>query len=351
MIEHERAYMFTWDGITDFLESRGLGLEWEGLSGIEDHYIRQGLRVRHRQFEFDDVDTDPVADQWILVRKTGNKAEGHRFEEESVVDPVVGKMIADEAQFKVIKSRRRVIGLKTERPYNITVDFVDSPMKVACLEVEALEPIAMPIPADISRRLFGVDLRECPLCTWDYFNRKIGICGAPSCGKTETAKWLSYVLNTKFNGNAYHVSEYATTFIQKYRRKPEFDDQILMLYGQRKREKDAETANIVVSDCPTFLNFIYAQILYSGPFNEKSALKLAKIYKEVLFDIKSYSDITMLKLQDYAKNNIRYQTADESLEIEKRILRFLDDHHIPYRSATYNDANNILSDLLYLNEV
>jgi len=223
-------------------------------------------------------------------------------------------------------------------------------MNIACLEIEAADPISVPVPADITRRLFDADLIECPLCTWDFYNRKIGICGAPSSGKTETAKWLSHMLNTRFRANAYHVSEYATTFIQKYKRNPEFDDQIVMLYGQRKRERDASTARMVVSDCPTFLNFIYAQLLYEHPFCEKTALKLAKIYKEVLFDVSTYSNIILLKLQNYIDNNVRYQSADEARDIEERIVRFLDDHHIPYRTASYNDANAILSDLLYLNE-
>jgi len=143
MIEHERAYMFTWDGITEFLKSRGLGLQHEELSDIEDHYLRRGLRVRHRQHAA--KSENGPADEWILVRKTGHKSEGHRFEEESYVAPKVGSMLADEAKFKVVKSRQRVVGLKTERPYNITVDFIETPMRIATLEIEAADPMSMPI--------------------------------------------------------------------------------------------------------------------------------------------------------------------------------------------------------------
>lgn len=344
MIEHERAYMFTWEDIMELAKSKNFALEEEPLPSIEDHYLQRGVRVRHRR--------NSSQEQWILVRKVGDKSKGHRFEDEVEIDPKAGEILASQEQFRVVKNRYRVTGLTTERPYKITVDFIEKPMRVACLEIEAGDPISMPIPADIIQRLYGMELRECPLCTWDYFNRKIGICGAPSCGKTETAKWLSHTLNTKFSGNAFHVAEYATTFIQKYNRPPEFGDQLILLYGQRAREAAAAKANIVLSDSPTFLNLMYSQMSYPGPFSEKSALHLAKIYKEVLFDINTYTDIIFLTLQSYVENNIRYQSGEtEARNIEQRISMFLNDHKIPHSTSTYRDAEAILNNLLHLNKI
>jgi len=350
MIEHERSYMFTHDGMHRFLE--GLKIKLGDNFHLEDHYLDKGCRIREIR-QMDEAGA-PIDDEFRLTSKTGDKCDGHRFEDEADLSEEAASILIKQAKLRVSKDRYCITvpsDRPYDRPYNITVDFVYHPMKVAFLEVEACEPISIPIPRDIDRTLFGVDLVESTLCTWDYFNRKIAFCGGPSSGKTETAKWLSHAINTRFTGNAFHVTEYATSFIQKYRRKPEFADQIMMLYGQRKRERDASTAGFVVSDCPTFLNFIYAQLLYDMPFCEKSALQLAKIYKEVLFDVPTYDDIILLEIQEYSENNIRYQSKEEALQVQARIRAFLDDHNISYRVATYECADLILNELLYLNEV
>ncbi len=349
MIEHERSYIFTHDGINELLSR--CQLQWSKECNIVDYYISKDTRIRHYSYmPSNDSYFASVLDQWVLTHKKGSKSDGYRFEDEIEIDSKSGEILSGECKFSVTKERWKV-HVDSERPYKVTVDYVTSPLQMAALEIEAGDPISMPIPVDITDQLFNADLIECPLSTWDYHNRKIAFCGAPSCGKTETAKWLSHALNTRFKSNSFYVTEYATSFIQKYNRHPEFQDQMLVWYGQWKREQNASSCgNLVISDCPTFLSYIYARILHDGPFNDKDALQLSKIYKQSLFDVNSYSNVFFLEMQEYVDNGIRYQTSEEALEIQNRVKMFLEDHKIQHRAVTYNDGEEILKEVLYLNE-
>lgn len=340
MIECERSYVLTHEDGNRLLEKFGGSL---GEKDIYDYYLDKNTRLRQ------------VDSSYLLTMKQGNKADGHRTEQEEKVSEPAAAILKTNTKLTVKKTRKWISlpcdSTGTPPPYKITIDFVSSPMRLAILEIEAQEQVLNPFSADISKRLLGIELKECPLSAWSLFKQKVGICGAPSSGKTETAKWMSHTLNTRFGANSFHVTEFATSFIQKYKRNPKFHDQFFVWYGQRQREMDAQTANIVISDCPTFLSYIYMVLLNQIPFSEDTAMYLAKVYKRVLFDLTSYTNIIFLNIKNYVENNVRYQTVSEAKEIEERISRFLKDHNIPHLSATYNDGEKLIRDLFYINEL
>lgn len=84
-------------------------------------------------------------------------------------------------------------------------------------------------------------------------------------------------------------------------------------------------------------------------FCESTALYASKIYKRVLFDLNSYTDMIFLHTQEHVDNGVRYQTPEESLNIQSRIAQFLQDHNIPHVTATYHDADQLLLDLFFIN--
>jgi len=341
MIEHERSYIFTYSGVDTFLQEQQLNVDLGDINAerIEDYYLRQGLRVRKSW-----KSNKPV---YLFTRKTGNKADGYRFEfEEEISEDLALALLAD-VQL-LVKKTRHVLEVSNDS-YLVTLDIIEKPMKIAVIEIEARNEISYPVPLDITNKIFGVDLKECPLCAFSLFNRRIGICGGPSSGKSETAKILSHVLNTNFRANAFHVAEFATTFIQKYNRTPGFWEEFFIWHGQHDREHRATTADIILSDCPTFLTYIYLLHLPKEKFSSVTALVLAKIYKRALFDIDWYSDIVFLELQEYKQNNVRYQTEEEAKIIENRIKMFLDDHHISYGTYSYSQSDKILADLFFVN--
>lgn len=346
MIEHERSYIFTWDDAIDFLEQHGFDWKSSKNESLDDYYLSCGLRIRVCEGQ----------DHAVVTRKQGNKANGYRIEQESKIAREAAELMIEKPMLHVHKNRFEihVDPSKVERPNDANVklvlDLIESPMRLGVLEIESVSESLFPLPVDIARRLFGVELKECPLCTTDLFLRKIGICGGPSSGKSETAKIMSHNINTKLGGNAFAVTEFATTFIQKYRRTPAFYDQFFIWYGQRERESDAETANIVISDCPTFLSYVYMQYLNREQFSERLALYFSKMYKRVLFDIQGYTDLIFLSIKDYADNGVRYQTKEEAFDLERRIKQFLDDHKIAYVDTSYDKSEQILKDLFWVND-
>ncbi len=342
MIEHERSYVFTHEGAKAFLESKGISFSGDNvhLYEIEDFYLREGLRVRK-------ISDDHNMSSYALTHKVGDKAKGYRFESEQEISKDIASLLTTDPVLRVRKTRYRLP--QSDSKYTVTMDMIYEPMKVAVLEIEALSEIVYPIPVDMSKKMFDVDLIECPLSACSLFRRKIGICGGPSAGKTECSKILSHVLNTTFDANSFHVAEFATTFIQKYGKNPKFLDSFFVWHGQHEREHNAELANVVISDCPTFLSYIYLLYLPKEKFCDDTALMLSKIYKRVLFDIGSYSDIILLDIKDYVENSVRYQTKEEAMEIQERIRGFLDDHNILYSTHNYSQIDDILKNIFYIN--
>lgn len=340
MIEHERSYVMTIEDGHRLLAYLGGSND---IQKVSDYYYDKNMRLR----EYDN--------KHCLTLKQGNKSSGYRFEQEEIISESASSILRTSAKMIVHKERHKVDlacdGTGKPPSYQITMDFVNQPMRLAILEIEATDTGLYPVPSDITSKLFNLNLQECPLSTWDLFNRKIGICGAPSSGKSETAKWISHTLNTKFRANSFHVAEFATTFIQKYKRNPEFYDQFFIWYGQKSREIDAQAANIVISDCPTFLSYIYMLILNTKTFAEDSAMYLSKVYKRALFDVTTYTDMIFLNLCQYSENNIRYQNILEAKKIEERILQFLDDHNILHLNMTFRDGEKMIRDLFHINHL
>lgn len=337
LIENERSYVFTHEAMREFADKNKMTF-FTMSAGISDWYMQKDFRLRK------------TGGRYVLCRKSGNKADGYREEFEQNIPEEAGLMMKQESKLFVRKDRW-VVKKENGHPDDIklTIDFVYEPMKIAVLEMERVSEKPNSIPDDLCESFFGVSLRECPLSAFEYFKRKVGICGPPSSGKTETAKMFSHVLNVDYGANAYSVQEYATSFIQKYGRTPKFDDQVILFLGQLLREKDAQTANIVVSDCPTFLNYVYLLHLNKDGFNDNKALYFSKMYKRVLFDMLTYTDLFFLTLREYKENNVRFQSKQEASVIESKIRGFLDNHGVSYRANNCTQLEEMVKEFLYLN--
>lgn len=334
MNEYENSYVFLQSDALDLLSRIKVNSEIE----IDDYYLDKETRVRH------------CSGIYHLTQKSGDKASGGRQEIEEAISQRSAKMLIPKSNLNVHKKRFELHVPKNCSDYKFTLDLIDKPMKLAVFEIESNKEPCSETLINVflkSRQAF----KKCPKSAWDLFRRKIGICGAPSSGKSETSKWLSNQINTKLSGNSFHVVEFATSFIQKYGRTPKFHDQFFIWHGQKSREENASSlSNIVISDCPTFLTYIYMQLL-NEDLSEQSALYLSKVYKRILFDVLDYTDIIFLQLLDYTDNNIRYQTRDEALNIQNRIGSFLRDHGVRHAVYTYEQASEILDDLFFINKI
>ena len=343
-IETENSYIFTHDGVRDFLLHTGNAIAGEYVE-LEDRYLAPGLRIRAAS------DGSTGEKKWFITKKAGDKSSGSREEHEHFVSSAPAEMMSSEAKLVVKKRRHSVITPPSVSvDFQVTVDFVQSPMRIAVLEVESTHKGNIQGAVDVLFQEKATTLRPCPLDAWRYFKRRIGICGGPSAGKTETARKLSYDLNTQLSSNSFHVTEYATSFIQKYNRNPTIGDQFFVWFGQREREANAASrADIVVSDCPTFLSYIYAKHMNAGVFDERLALFMSKMYKRVLFDLSAYSDIVFLRQVDYHNNGIRFQTESEAQKISDAIFTFLREHRVAFMYTDYRESGSLLRNLFYIN--
>lgn len=337
-VELERSYVFPHESTPHILNF--LGAQTKGLTlDIQDDYLHPDLRIRS-------VSRDcPNIGRIQLTRKSGDKSSGRRTEETRNIDPETAAILIADRKLRVVKKRYHI---KTNgSDFIVTLDIIESPMKLAVLEIESTNGRMPPTTGEV----FGVELQECPLATWDFFRQKIGICGAPSSGKTETAKALSHLLNTRLCANSFHVFEYATSFIQKYDRHPDVMDQFMSWYSQFAREENAASkANIVISDCPTFLYYIYMLFHNRGQMDAQFRIHLTKLYKRVLENIEGYSRIVYLRPQHLMENGIRFHSIEEIHDIAERIYTFLQWHSIPHIVAERGDTRRIFGSLFYMNE-
>jgi len=337
-VELERSYVFPHESIPHIVNF--LGAQIEGLTvNIQDDYLSPNLRVRCTTRE------TPGVSVRQLTRKGGDKSSGRRIEENRNIDPETAAILTADSKLQVIKKRYHL--RTTGTGFIVTLDTIEAPMKIAVLEIESTNGRMPPTTGEI----FGVELQECPLAAWDFFRQKIGICGAPSSGKTETAKELSHLLNTRLRDNSFHVLEYATSFIQKYDRHPDAMDQFMLWYSQRAREENAASkANIVISDCPTFLSYVYMMFHHRGRMDAQFRIHLAKLYKRVLEDIEGYRSVIYLRPKHLVENGIRFHSIGEIHEIAERIHAFLQWHGIPHIVADQGDAQRMFDSLFYMNK-
>lgn len=331
-IELERSYVFAVNEVSNIVQFLDIAV-YKPIT-IRDEYLSHDLRIRF------------TSNKNILTRKTGDKSSGHRIENEHQLGHDIASTLARDTKLSIVKQRYQFYYASND--FKITLDIISEPMKIAILEIESTNDQMPPTANEV----FGKNLIECPLSAWDLFKQKIGICGAPSCGKTEMAKTLSGLLNTRLHANSFHVLEYATTFIQKYNRHPNTMDQFMIWYSQKAREEDAMSkANIVISDCPTFLAYIYMLFHNRDNMSDQFRIHLVKLYKRVLEDLEGYSRIIYLRPNNIVSNNIRFQNGDEVRDLANRIHSFIKWHNIPHIVADRGDAYKILKSLFFINDI
>jgi len=334
--ELERSYVFKTTNIAEISAFLGTTISSESTN-ITDSYLSPDTRIR---------ETNDQLRPWELTRKTGHKRNGIRTEENHTIGTAVANCLKSDARL-VVSKRRHSVNTNVKNLL-VTLDTIVSPMTLSIIEIESTDGK----PPPTLQGLFGVEAEECPFAAWGLFRQKIGVCGAPSSGKTEAAKHISYLLSTKFGANSFYVPEYATSFIQKYGITPEALDQFVVWYSQMSAEQHASAyADMVVSDCPTFLAYIYAIRHNHLPLSKQLKIHLTKLYERVIDDISQYSRIVYLPPQKFVSNNIRFHNNDEISAIDKQIVAFLDLHQINYITADRNRVQDIVSSIMHINDI
>lgn len=345
-IEKERGYFFTEAGFINIGGIQSQIMKYNPVvmvSNVKDSYLNRQTRIR----EYENIDGS-ASDRISIDYKTGENKLTGRTESSVIIDEKIAKQLLPSTRLTVERqvSYYKIEGMGCE----VVVELIKSPFEVINVEIESLND-KEPIKLEELIHLKYIP-KECVKNKWDYFNRRIGICGGPSSAKTETAKWLSNTLNTTHKGTTMYCTEFATEFIANQNRIPLLEDQFVIFNEQRNRELSLlQRNNIVISDSPSFMAYIYAKLNSSKSNANPSSVRfvLSKLYEYALKDIDYYTDIILMEPMTIKNNGIRYNSQEESNQIFVLIKEFLEQHQISYHLHSVSTRDRIIKDIFELN--
>lgn len=303
----------------------------------------------HQEFAISVNDFSVIIDRYLnqelFVRRWSDLYECSHYLSFSPISSDVFEQLSLKCKLEVAKRRYFI---QDTDDYLLYEDIIDTPLQLLIITIESKGHRILTFGD-----LFGVEKVECSLNDWNLFKRKIGICGSAGSGKTELAKILTHQLNIEFDANSFHPLEYCTTFIQKYGIIPSLEDEFLIWYYTKEREEVAALrADIICSDCPTFLTYIYAVVNHDAS-TDKAKIYLSKLYKKALSGLSSYTDMIYLRRRNVVKDNkIRFELDETSnILVDLEIKRFLDIHNVKHTESFNPNADDFIKQLFYINEV
>lgn len=185
---------------------------------------------------------------------------------------------------------------------------------------------------------------------WEYFqSRSVGIFGAPGSGKTILARRLSDLFSTEMGLHSDAPYEYASTFIARHGI-PKLESQLWIILEQARRESDiARTKQMMISDCPHPLGFLYLQDQLRN--EHRGADKTAPwILSTCLEGLSTFDTCVYLPLNPdrCVDDGIRYHDPEQSQDLDRRIREFLEVYTVGY--FTYEgDIQALARTILSLN--
>lgn len=283
-----------------------------GEDDITDTYLSKSLRIRRSG-------KDGLVE---LTGKTGDKAAVRVEKTDSITGSAADSLGNALGQLTVRKTRESFTLNGAAVDLVITIDTVESPMKVKMAEIECDESTFQRITADTT-------LKRNTKSAWDYFKRKIGIAGGPSSGKTVKARAIANELSCNYDVRAEQIIEFVRTYIARHG-VPTFEMQPIIGAVQERMERDAAHNTVLVTDSPAFLSYIYAKYFMQGPLTGPRSFVLAQMYSLGLASLGSYSDLLLLRPQTVKEDGIRAQDDAAALDLYRQIKGFMDSHNASY---------------------
>lgn len=161
---------------------------------------------------------------------------------------------------------------------------------------------------------------------------KIGLIGAPGCGKSTLAAYVFAMLKDRgIDGEL--VNEYIREHVNKHKRVPSITFQSVVYERQVEKEKIVPPhLDFFITDSPHILSYIFAS-LYINYKDPDQVELLGDLYLKFLRQSKDAYDLIYVLDHNHPPkmdDGVRYQT-DEEMELLKRTIpAFLDMHKVPY---------------------
>lgn len=144
--------------------------------------------------------------------------------------------------------------------------------------------------------------------------------GSPGAGKSTTAAAL-FVLMKRSHYRCELVTEFAKDIVYRGDHRTLDHGQALIFGEQHHRiERASVVVDYVITDSPLVLSAVYGK-------NETQAFRDSCVEKFKSFDNLNF--FLTLNIDNY-KDYGRMQTSQESADLEERIIKILNENHIPY---------------------
>jgi nicotinamide riboside kinase len=184
---------------------------------------------------------------------------------------------------------------------------------------------------------------------------KIGLIGAPGCGKSTLAAYVYAMLKDKgVDGEL--VSEYIREHVNRHKRVPSITFQGVIYERQLEKEKIIpQHLGFFITDSPHILSYIFAS-LYIDYGDPDQIELLGDLYLKFVRQSRDAYDLIYVLDHNHPPkmdDGVRYQNDDE-MELLKRVIpTFLDMHKISYTVldgtiSTKERAEMVVNDVLKL---
>ena len=181
---------------------------------------------------------------------------------------------------------------------------------------------------------------------------KIGLMGAPGCGKSTLAAYVYAMLKDEgIDGEL--VTEYIREHVNKNKKVPSITFQSIVYERQMEKEKILpESLEFFVTDSPHILSYIYASLYIDYNDIDQREL-LSDLYAKFLSTSREAYDLVYVLDHNHPPkmdDGVRYQTSKEMKILKKCIPNFLDMHKVRYRildkdMSTKDRAKRVVKDV------
>ena len=149
---------------------------------------------------------------------------------------------------------------------------------------------------------------------------KIGICGAPSAGKSTTAAGIFYTYKRR-GVKVELVTEFIREELNRGFKLQSVGDQFRIYMKQKERE-DIIPSNIdvLVTDSPIYLSLYYA-LDYARRADNQNDENILFLFEQIFKERNRYDILVLLKrTKEYVSDGTRLQSAEESDNIYNELL-------------------------------
>ena len=164
---------------------------------------------------------------------------------------------------------------------------------------------------------------------------RIAILGGPRCGKTTLIQQL-YVDMKIRDINVGVATEYSTDYLRDKGMIESISEQYGIYLGQLHLEKALDGHEYAVTDCATFVPYIYGRLMLGDKKRTKKEIEILNdLYSLAIRDLPQYDYIFFVPREfGYKKDGVRWQDEEVAQMVDDAILNFLNAENVKYEVIT-----------------